>query len=219
MKRILMMLVTAGLMLAEARAQGGLAIGGKLGTLGPGLEMTGYLLPQLNVRVNGNYLPFSVHGSSDDVDYDVDIRFASVIGMFDWFPFENNFRVTAGVAFNNNKLDLKGDLGDSTTLGDHSYSASEIGTLKGRATFDDVAPYLGIGYGNAVADDVDLTFSFDLGVIFQGTPDIQLSANGTKSGDPTFQADLKKEEQDAQDVADKFKVYPVISFGIAYYFW
>lgn len=214
------LLIALSLLAAPAVfAQGGLSIGAKVGTLGPGIEMAGYLLTNLNLRVSGQYLPLSVNGSSDEVDYNADIEFANLLAMLDWFPFDNNFRISAGLALNNNKLDMKGDLNDTTKIGDHRYTASQIGTLKGDATFDSYAPYLGIGFGNSITEEGDLTFSFDLGVMFQGSADVNLHANGSASGDPTFQSDLAKEERDAQDVADEFTIYPVISFGIAYYFW
>lgn len=218
-KKLTIALLLAVAASVSARAQGGLSIGGHVGTLGPGVELTGYLLPQLNVRVSGNYLAFSYDGDTDDVDYKADLRFASVLGTLDWFPFENNFRISAGLAANNNKIKLKGDVNEPTEIGDHEYTPSQIGTLKGEATFDDYAPYLGVGFGNSVADDAGLSFVFDLGVVFQGTPDVTLDSNGSAAGSPQFKADLKKEEDNAQDEADHFKIYPVLSFGIAYYFW
>ena len=36
--------------------------------------------------------------------------------------------------------------------------------------------------------------------------------------DPTFQEDLKKEENELQDSLDRFKIYPVLQFGVAYHF-
>lgn len=218
MKNLLLALLVA--CAPSAFAAGGLALGGKVGTLGPSLELTGYLRENLNLRVGGQYLPFSYDGEESDVEYEVEARFASVLATLDWFPFENNFRISAGLLFNNNELDMEGrSTDDDTEIGDTEYTAAEIGTLKGQATFDEYAPYIGIGFGNPVWDDVDLTFSFDFGVVFQGSPDIKLRADGTASGDPEFQANLREEEQDAQDVADDFKIYPVISFGICYYFW
>jgi hypothetical protein len=54
--------------------------------------------------------------------------------------------------------------------------------------------------------------------MFQGVPSISLSADGTKSGDPTFQSDLGKEEDNVQSEARKFQFYPVISAGVSYQF-
>ena len=54
--------------------------------------------------------------------------------------------------------------------------------------------------------------------MFQGVPGVSLTADGTMSGNPAFQADLAKEEADVQDEADKFQFYPVLSIGISYQF-
>jgi hypothetical protein len=219
MKKIIVTACAVLLMAGSARADG-MAAAFKLGTLGPGVDLTGYLLPQLNVRANVNYASFGFTGDSGDVDYDMDMDFLTVFGLLDWHPYENNFRISAGVGLNNNKFDLKGkNLDSSTTIGDHEYSAAQIGNLNGSVTFDDFAPYFGIGFGNPVADDVDWTFSFDLGIMIQGVGDVDLTADGTASDDAQFQNDLQQEEDDAQDIADDFEIYPVVSFGIAYYFW
>ncbi|MFH0908017.1 MAG: hypothetical protein V1929_04585 [bacterium] len=222
MKKILFSVIAiaaaAGFATSSA-AQGGLALGAKVGTLGPGVELTGYLVGDLNIRAGFNYLPYSYEFEEDGINYDADLTMQSALILLDWHMFGNNFRFSAGLTINDNILEVTGATSEPEEIGNSLYTPAEIGTLKGRATFDQLAPYVGIGYGNAVADDVALSFVFDLGIIFQGTPDIDLSSSGTMASDPQFQADLKEEEQNIQDEADSFKIYPVLAFGIAYYFW
>jgi hypothetical protein len=217
MKKIILAALAASA--ASCFAQGGLSIGAKVGTLGPGLEMSGYLTETLNIRVGGQYLRFGFDTEVDNIDYEVEMRFASLLTTLDWHPNGSNFRISAGFALNDNRLDVDGRAQESEEVGGHVYTPEQIGTLSGDATFDEFAPYVGIGFGNAVADDVDLSFSFDLGLVFQGTPDVKLRSDGTAAGNPVFAADLQDEEDDLQDDADKFKVYPVLSFGISYCFW
>ena len=89
----------------------------------------------------------------------------------------------------------------------------------GRPENSNWAPYIGLGYGNVVLDaDKTWGFVFDIGIMWQGSPSVALSANGTKAGDSTFQQDLAMEESDIQDDADVFRIYPVLSFGISYQF-
>jgi hypothetical protein len=52
-----------------------------------------------------------------------------------------------------------------------------------------------------------------------GSADVTLDATGPLANDPAFQNELRKEEDDAQEVADDIKIYPVLSFGVCYYFW
>ena len=196
-----------------------IALGLKVGTLGPGVELTiGVIEEALNVRVGGNYMHLRFSGKIKDVDYGVELNMASVPIMLDYHPFFNNFRITAGALYNRNRASLDGNLNNVQKIGDHDYTPEEIGTLTGSVDYRKFAPYLGIGFGNAVGPDTAWNFIFDLGIMFQGVPGISLTADGTMSGDPTFQADLAKEEENVQDEADKFQFYPVLAIGISYQF-
>jgi len=55
-------------------------------------------------------------------------------------------------------------------------------------------------------------------VAFIGSPRVALSATGTLAGNPEFRANLAKEEDDLQDEADKFKIYPVLSANLYFRF-
>ena len=185
----------------------------------PGLEATIGIVDWLNLRAGGYYFRVRHGGSVSDVDYDFDVKLASVPLLADWHPFKNEFRISGGVVYNRNMADLDGTPDKITKIGDHEYTPEEIGELSGSVRFNNWAPYVGLGYGNAVLDaDKTWGFVFDIGIMWQGTPSVALSSNGTKSGDPTFQQDLGKQETDIQDDADSFRIYPVLSFGISYQF-
>ena len=200
-----------------ASAQG-VALGAKIGTLGPGLDLTVSLVDRLNLRVNGNYLKVSGNTTQDDIDYDADLTICSVIAILDWHPFGNNFRISAGGVYNGNELGLEATPTDSVNIGGTDYTPAQIGTLTGDATFGQFGPYIGIGFGNAVKEDMALTFVFDLGVIYTGSPKIDLRATGPIASLPSFQADLEDEEQQVEDDISAFKLYPVLAFGVAYHF-
>ncbi|MDD5482291.1 MAG: hypothetical protein PHP98_01375 [Kiritimatiellae bacterium] len=196
-----------------------IALGIKAGTLGAGAEITlGVLEDVLNVRAGGNYLHLRFSGKIKDVDYGVDLNMASVPLLLDCHPFCNNFRITGGFILNHNRPGLDAKLNETQKIGGHDYTPEEIGTLSGSVNFKKFAPYAGIGFGNAVGPHTSWNFVFDLGVMFQGSPDISLTADGSKSGDPVFQADLAQEEGNVQDEADKFRFYPVLAVGISYQF-
>lgn len=197
-----------------------IALGAKVGTLGPGPEMTvGILESYVNIRGGVNYLPLNFNASAGDVDFEVDLNWFSAPVMVDLHPFGNNFRISGGALYNRNRGNLDARLNAVQKLGDHYYTPSEIGTLSGSVNFKNFGPYLGIGYGNAVGGpDTAFNFVFDIGVVFQGRPEIGLSADGTLSHDPVFIADLEQERAKVQDKADKFEFYPVLNFGISYQF-
>ncbi|MDD5678434.1 MAG: hypothetical protein PHW60_10655 [Kiritimatiellae bacterium] len=196
-----------------------IALAAKIGTLGPGLETTIGIVEWLNLRAGGYYFRFRHGGNVKDVEFDFDVKLASVPLMVDLHPFQNEFRISGGVIYNRNMADLDGAPNVITKIGNNYYTSDEIGELIGSVRFNNWAPYIGLGYGNAVLDaDKTWGFVFDIGIMWQGSPSVALSSSGTKAADPTFQQDLAIEESDIQDDADVFRIYPVLSFGISYQF-
>lgn len=212
-------IVLTGLMgaMAGARADG-LAVGGTLGTLGPGIEATVLLSDRLNFRAAGNYLPLHYQTTQNEIDYDADLTLATARALFDVHPFKNHFRFTGGLTYNRNELEMDATPAEPKVVGDTIYFPEQIGTINGRVTFRSLAPYLGIGYGDAVEGTRKLGFIFDLGLMFQGSPKVSLGASGALAEDAGFQDDLAAEEEEIQSDADAFTVYPVLAFGISYQF-
>jgi hypothetical protein len=54
--------------------------------------------------------------------------------------------------------------------------------------------------------------------MMQGSPKLNISADGSLSSNATFQSNLERERQDLEDELENFEFYPVISFGITYRF-
>jgi hypothetical protein len=210
------MVLVLGTTAAQVLA-GGVATGVKIGTLGIGADVTVGLHERLNLRVNGNYLNFGYDDTIDDIDFELDLDFKSAIGMLDWHPFANGFRISAGAIYNGNQIELTATPTEPEKIGDNEYPPELIGDLEGELEFENVAPYVGIGFGHAVGENQRLSFIFDLGVIFQSY-EVSLDATGPAAQLPQFQQDLQREEDDIQEDLDGFKIYPVLSFGIAYKF-
>ena len=199
----------------------GWALGPKIGTTGIGLEFTLGINPYLNLRSGFNYGSFSLGQEFGNVDYDVDLTMIGIPLMLDVHPFGGNFRITGGLYIQpGTEADISATPSEPTQIGSHTYYPDTIGTLKGTIEVDGVvAPYLGIGVGNSVSEDQLLTASIELGVIFQSY-DASLTADGagmTAKLD-TFREDLKKEEKLIQDDADDWKIFPVLTIGIAWHF-
>jgi hypothetical protein len=202
-------------------APGDAALGLKAGTLGIGLELTMEAMKNVNIRFGGNYFKISTEVEVEDNDYDLDLKLNSYTALADWYVTDGSFRVTAGAFINENGL--KGAALPSNTyeIGDTVYTANEVGTLTANVDFATVAPYLGIGWGNPLADDSDLTFMADLGIVFAGKPRLDImSTGGTLSNDPTLEANIAQAEQDFRDTDEisLLRFYPVISIGLNYRF-
>jgi hypothetical protein len=199
----------------------GLALGPKIGTTGIGADVTFGINRFLNLRGGYNYAAFTWSQELDSVDYDMDVDISSLPLLVDIHPFGNHFRITGGFyAMPGASADINATPDSAVQIGEHSYTPDVIGTLSGEIevakTF---APYLGLGFGNSVGEEQLLTFMFDLGVIFQSY-DVSLTSNGAgmTALHDTFREDLKKEEANMQDDLDSIKIYPVLTFGIAYHF-
>ena len=211
------LLVCLAAVTAEAQEWDSAAVGVKAGTLGLGLDGTFSLTEKVNLRINGNLFNFSYDREIDDIDYDLDLDLQTFMLLVDWHPFDNGFRVSAGAVQNNNDASLDAAPSDNETIGGTTYTPAQLGTITGDLAFDSLVPYIGIGYGNAVAPGQAWSFVFDLGLMIQDY-DVDLSVSGPVALLPSFQTDLREEEAKVQDDFDDIRIYPVVSAGIAYHF-
>jgi len=202
---------------------GDIGLGMKGGTLGIGGEVTAGITPSFNARVGYNGYTYSGNTTESHVAYDYKLKLKSLPILLDWHPFDNSgFRLSGGMVINNNEVTATGTTQSTYTIGNTTYTGAQLGSLTGRVDFNNVAPYAGIGWGNAVGKDTGLSFSFNLGVIFQGSPKVTLAANGPIVNDPllgpAFQTNLAQEQRDVQSKIDNLKYYPELSLGLAYKF-
>lgn len=208
------------------------ALTGKVGTLGLGADLTYRLSNKVNARFNINGGSVEADGEEDDVNYLGNLDAQTVGGLVDYHPMASGLRITAGLYNNSNELDLNatGTGNTDVDIGDRTYDLTGA-SLNANVGFDSVAPYVGIGWGNAVKMGSKWRFSVDAGVLFQGSPEARLTGSGiatdtTNGGntsvdlatDPAFNAELTKEEQNLNDDLKDFKAYPVISAGLSYRF-
>jgi hypothetical protein len=198
---------------------GDFALGIKASTLGAGAEGIVGILPSLNLRAGANALSVDFDINTSDIDYDVDADLLSFPILLDWYPFKKSgFRISAGALINKNEADAEATSQATYTIDGTDYTAAQLGTLKAKVDFKEVAPYVGIGWGNAFGKNKRWSLTCDFGVVFQGEPNIDLAATGPIATDPTFQADLAQEKQELEDELEKYQYYPVIALGITYKF-
>ena len=196
---------------------GGLAISGKTGTLGLGGELTTGVTENVNARVGLNMLDFDLDGEIEDNEYEIGLDFSSFSALVDYYVFHGSFRISGGVVSLNHELDLEAELDEDLDIGDNEYTPAQVGTLSGSVDIDDLAPYVGIGWGDTLGRNKRWGFYTDFGVAFAGSPEVRLSASGAGSV-PGLAADLAREEDEIQDELDVLKFYPVLSVGLFYRF-
>lgn len=194
---------------AGARADDNLWLGVKAGTLGLGVEGAWRPLPWLDLRAGINSFEYDHDGSEAGIDYDSTLDLQTYYATANFRMPLSPFRFTAGVFDNGNELELVSTDSGPIEVGGTTFPADAVGTLSGLASFDDVAPYAGIGFDFGLFDKVGL--NLDLGVLFQGDPDVVLSSDGTLANDPTFRQALEDERAELEEDVDRYKLYPVAS--------
>ncbi len=187
----------------------------KAGTTGAGIDLTKSIFQDVNIRVGYNRFPYSDSFTKSTIQYDGDLRLETIPVFLDWHVFSGGFRMSTGVFYNNNSWDLTSRATGTVTVGGTPIDASTLGTLNGTVEFGNmIVPYLGVGWGNAVDQDQRWGVAVDVGVFYQGEPDVTL----TQSGSAVSAADLAQEERNLEDEFDVFQFYPVATIGLFFRF-
>src|SRR6266852_3372984 len=189
------------------------SLGIRAGTLGGGVELAYALSQRVAVRLNADGYNRTQSKTHDNIDYDMKLKLQTGSLLGDWFPFANNFRISAGAMFNGNKFTLKGQpTGTGYTINGQTYTAAEVGSFDAQVDFNRAAPYFGIGYGRPINSGLSLIF--DLGVMSQGSPHSKIDVTCGTATAPRcaqLQSDAQAEQSKLDDSLHSFKYYPVVS--------
>ncbi len=192
----------------------------KVGTNGVALELTFNLIGNINLRGGYSDLTYGDDVEDTDVTYDADLDMQGVFLFADWHPLDTSFRVSAGL-YNYFDNEVTGDadpVAGTFTINGVTYSSSDLASLDAEIEFETVAPYVGIGWGNAVGDG-DWSFSFDLGVLYIGDPDVKVNYSCTNPAlCSAIDDDIQTEINELEDDVDDYEWWPVLNIGMAYKF-
>ena len=184
--------------------------------------------PNLNARVGINAFSFDIVYEETQASYDGEVNLFNVTTALDIYPFKNSgFYTSVGVVFNDNNADgvaTASDIIEDVDLGAFDIAVDELLDVNADvSTSRNFAPYIGIGWGNPIIGG--LRFWANVGVMFPGSPDVELS--------PDFQIDeslipddvsqdiqdgIEEEEQDIEDELEGFNIFPIVSIGLSYSF-
>lgn len=203
-----------------------LAVTPEISTLGLGASVTKSVSDNLNARLGLN--AFSLNTGeieADDTTIETDLNLFNISTLIDYHPWKKSgFRITGGLVFNDNKLEgeVKPDDGQIIIDGE-TYNTDELVSANVKASFaNNVAPYIGIGWGNPVKPGNRWKFSFNLGLMFTGSPSVDITPEFGASADQDLREEINSNiiqaEEDIEDEIDWLKVYPVLSLGVSYHF-
>lgn len=218
----------------------GWAIAPEVSTLGLGGNVVRRITPNFNARVGINAFKLGIDVKETEFDYEGDLNLFNVSTLIDIHPSKSSgFRISGGLVFNDNNIQGSADVTDQVIeeLGEVEIDGITIDAadlnLGGLITFDNdidlsksVAPYLGIGGGNAVGEGKGLGFWWNLGVVFSSSPKVEINSNISDAVPAPIREEveaaadrlLEDEEQDLEDELDFLKVLPVLSLGLSWQF-
>lgn len=186
----------------------------KVGTLGAGVELSKSFSDKFSLGLGINSYDYKTTDRASDIDYDFNFDLQSVALLANYHPFSGTFRFTGGVVYNKNELNLTGKpVGTNYVINGVTYTAAQVGTLNGKLTFNSTAPYFGLGWGNRPGGRLGL--SADIGVLYQGSPKLTMSATGAAAG---LAADIEQERRSAEEDLSDLKWYPALSLGMYFRF-
>ncbi|WP_072280983.1 autotransporter outer membrane beta-barrel domain-containing protein [Rappaport israeli] len=204
----------------------------KASTLGLGVEYALPVAPKVKVGIGANYLGLKRDFTDNNLNLHAKAKLftAGITGYYQ--PWDNGFNLNGGLFYNANRADLTGKAeqqttGKTYTLNGEQYSANNIQHIKGSVDFNKIAPYIGIGYQSGNSSQEGWGFDANLGVMYQGTPKVSLSAtcsnqlSATEFGQQVctnLKNDLNAERNKLQNDINRMKFYPVTSVGVIYRF-
>ena len=215
-RKVACLLLVSGL--AAAGSASALGIGVRAGTTGVGADLGFGIVPTLSARIGYSALSYSRDVDVTDIRYDGDLKLSNLSALLDFSPLPGPFRITGGLIFNDNKVDVTGRPSNGTyTINGVSYPSTAVGSLSGSVKSGNrAAPYLGIGYGSVAGFGVN--FYFDLGVMFQGRPEAGLSVtcgSALSAAQCTqLRTDVAAEQARLQNEVRNFRYYPVANIGV-----
>lgn len=227
-------------MVCGAAHAGAIALGARAGTLGLGAEGTVGLTDRLNLRVPVNAFSYGYDETDDGIKYDGRLKLGSLGAQLDVHPFKGSFYLTAGLFANRNKVKLKAsdpsgteeyELGDEDTV--YTSDPDDPLALHGGLKFDDVAPYVGLGWGNAIQGKSSFYFRFEIGAYFEGSAKVGMRASGSAVDGETgesfsvdddsaeaqaFRQNLEEERAKLEHDIKKYDIYPAVGLALGYRF-
>lgn len=184
------------------------------GTLGMGVALSRALpVANLTARIGYNGFSYGMNDTIEGIAYDLQLDLSSAMALLDWQPWGRITRFSAGLIFNGNEINALSQSAASYTVGGTTYPAAGVGNLTGTASFDSVVPYAGLGWNFSVTQKTALTF--ELGVVFQGAPQLSLQADGPLAQDAAFQTELETETAQFRQDIESYQYYPVIALGLS----
>jgi len=215
MRRLIVGIFAAGAAFCSSIASADFSLGGRIGLPGIGVEAGTKFSDYFGMRAGFAGLAYSFDFEYDDIDYDVESTTSLGSLMLDIHPMGGKFRLSAGAAYYNSKLDITAtpSATESYQVGNGTYTGAQIGSLVGSVEYKKVTPYVGIGFDFMAQKKSGFGVTFDAGLYYLGKPSkVTLTSTNTV----VSQANLDAEKNNIEDDSRSYDI--AIGVGVYYRF-
>ena len=190
-----------------------LSIQPSVSTLGVGVDISYRQNSFIAYRLSAFTQPFDTKIKLKGIQYKTEDSSHSVGLLLDIFPFENAFRISAGAYY------FKLDTALSTSVDAINPIYEElINQTSGKATWERLAPYIGLGWESTQQSESSLGWHASLGALYMGKarvsfqlPDVPIPKR--------YVGRIQAEEDNIKNKVHKYTWYPVLSLGFTYRFY
>ncbi len=205
-------------------------VGAFAGTAGIGGHVSYEVNEWLYLKGQIGGFSYSTDQTIDNVDYEGDLSLFSAgvsanINPLYKVPVMNGFRISVGAYGVDNNVELNASSpGQSIELGGASFTLGANDRLEGNVGFSSFAPYAGLGWDWDFGKDDQFIISFDAGVLFTGTADVDLRAVGAfadftaQNPSLNLQSEIDAEIDSIREEVEDYPFYPVVSLGFTWRF-
>jgi hypothetical protein len=193
----------------------GWAIGIRLSTFGPGIEIIKSFNPLINLRLGGSYFKLKTEFSVDNDISTINKSYTTFgeINLLADINFLRFMHFTGGLLYNLTKEEMVAKPKEDYYIGDVVLTSETVGSIYYTLTPNKLCPYAGLGFGSSISGSRRVSFAVDLGIVYHGTPKVQLDANGMVS--PTAS---EEQQHMLQDNVKGYRFYPVLNFQLSFRF-
>lgn len=151
-------------------------------------------------------------GVTSAYQHDAKQQVVSAIADY-YYTDSRQSRVSLGLMHNKSDDNL---IASESVLGGYTinnvyYPSNQVSKLTGTIKYNSVAPYIGLGWGNPLAPGKKWGLMFDIGVMYQGKPEVTLHATGAAA---TLNADIIAEQNSIRNQSSEWSL--LTALGLFY---
>jgi hypothetical protein len=191
-------------------------LGVKASTGGFGVEVVKGFGPRLNIRLGYSTMAIPISQEVPMEGFtaraDATLKFGGANLLVEYYLVKNKIHITAGVLQNSMKHSLTLTPTTEYEFGDIMVPIADIGILQANLTPEyKFSPYVALGFGNTLSREHRFSFNFELGALYHGAPQINLSGSSMLSPMAS-----PNNTQVLMTAIGQYKWYPMISMQLSY---